>query len=94
MPEFLARFARTHASWSAADTTIEDHLVSLADKIWKAARVPDLEDLIFARIASARGTPRWQAFTELDDILQQLADGADRRLAYQAWHPVDSRGAH
>jgi HD superfamily phosphodiesterase len=84
----LARFARSHASWTAPDTTIDDHLVSLADKIWKAKRVPDLEDLITAELATASGIERWQAFGELDDILTGLAAGADDRLAYQARHPV------
>src|SRR5512139_54642 len=31
VPPQLARYARTHASWTAPDTTIDDHLVSLAD---------------------------------------------------------------
>jgi hypothetical protein len=84
----LARFARTHASWAAPDTTIDDHLVSLADKIWKAKRVPDLEDLITTELAAACSIERWQAFAELDDILSDLAADADDRLAYQARHPV------
>ncbi|WP_346104063.1 hypothetical protein [Nonomuraea maheshkhaliensis] len=41
-----ARFAATHASWTRQDVGLEDLLVSLADKIWKNKRVPDLEDLI------------------------------------------------
>jgi hypothetical protein len=88
VPARLARFARTHASWTAPDTAIDDHLVSLADKIWKAKRVPDLEDLVTSEIAAACGIERWQAFAELDDILDDLAAGADDRLAYQARHPV------
>ncbi|MEJ3748646.1 HD domain-containing protein [Actinomycetes bacterium KLBMP 9797] len=88
VPHRLARFARTHASWTDPDTTIDDHLVSLADKIWKAKRVPDLEDLITTELAAACGLERWQAFTALDDILDELAAGADDRLAYQTRHPV------
>ena len=88
VPARLARFARTHASWTGPDTTIDDHLVSLADKIWKAKRVPDLEDLVIARLVTACGTEQWQAFAQLDDILDGLAVGADHRLAYQASHTV------
>jgi hypothetical protein len=84
----LARFARTHASWTDPDTTLDDHLVSLADKIWKAKRVSDLEDLVTAEIATTCGLARWQAFATLDDILDDLAAEADGRLAYQARHPV------
>jgi hypothetical protein len=88
IPEELARFARTHGDWSASGLTVEDHLVSVADKIWKAKRVPDLEDLVIAAVADACGLERWEAFGILDDILDELAAGADDRLAYQARHPV------
>ncbi|SNS88309.1 hypothetical protein SAMN05421812_102202 [Asanoa hainanensis] len=84
----LARFAGTHGSWTAPHTTIDDHLVSLADKIWKAKRVEDLEDLVTARIAVDCGIARWEAFSGLDDILDAIAAGADERLAYQARHPA------
>jgi HD superfamily phosphodiesterase len=88
VPHRLARFARTHASWTDPDTTIDDHLVSLADKIWKAKRVPDLEDRVIDALAAADGLARWEAFGSLDDILDELATGADARLAYQARHPA------
>jgi HD superfamily phosphodiesterase len=86
-----ARFARTHASWTAPDVAIEDLLVSLADKVWKAKRVPDLEDLIVARICAATGESPWQAFMALDDISTRIAGDADARLAFQARHPIGSR---
>ncbi|GIF65920.1 phosphohydrolase [Asanoa ishikariensis] len=84
----LARFAGTHGSWTAPGTTVDDHLVSLADKVWKAKRVPDLEDLVIARLAADCGVARWEAFAGLDDILDAIAAGADERLAYQARHPA------
>jgi hypothetical protein len=88
VPARLARFARTHAGWTDPDTTIDDHLVSLADKIWKAKRVPDLEDLVTVHLAATCGIERWLAFARLDEVLDGLAAGADHRLAYQAGHPV------
>ncbi len=91
VPPRLARYARTHATWTAPDTTIEDHLVSLADKIWKARRVTDLEDLVTDALATASGVDRWQAFSDLDDILTDLASGADIRLAHQSRHPITAR---
>ncbi|GAB7038622.1 MULTISPECIES: HD domain-containing protein [Catenuloplanes] len=84
-PEPLARSARDHASWTRPDIRTEDLLIALADKIWKAKRVPELEDLVIDRLAA---TDRWAAFLRLDDVLQGLADGADARLAFQAAHPV------
>ena len=88
VPPRLARYARTHATWTAPDTTTEDHLVSLADKIWKARRVPDLEDLVTIALATASGVDRWQAFSDLDNILTELATGAEDRLAYQNRHLI------
>lgn len=85
----LARFAGTHAAWAAdPDVGIEDLLVSLADKVWKNKRVSELEDLVIGRLAGASGRPVWEEFLALDDLLVSLGAGADRRLAFQAVHPV------
>lgn len=83
-----ARFARTHGSWTTADVRMEDLLVSLADKIWKAKRVPELEQLVVARLAANGGQQPWQVFMALDDELNRIATDADRRLAFQAGYPV------
>ncbi|MFB4273857.1 MULTISPECIES: HD domain-containing protein [unclassified Nonomuraea] len=88
VPERLARFARTHASWTEEGTTLEDHLVSLADKVWKAKRVPGLEQLVVDRLAGA--APAWQVFMELDDLLTGIAGAADARLAFQNAYPAAS----
>ncbi|TDD71489.1 HDIG domain-containing metalloprotein [Actinomadura rubrisoli] len=87
--ERLARFARTHASWDGPDIGIDDLLVSLADKVWKAKRVPGLEKRVVDALAAASGRERWQAFMDLDDACDRLAAGADRRLAFQAAYPVN-----
>jgi hypothetical protein len=85
--ERLARFAGTHGSWSAA-SSLEELLVSLADKVWKAKRVQDLEELVTARLAVVAGLEPWEAFMALDDELDRIASGADARLAYQSSHPI------
>jgi HD domain-containing protein len=82
--EDLARFARTHGSWSAPDVTGEDLLVSLADKVWKAKRVPDLEE----RVIGWLGGPAWETFMALDDELSRIASEADSRLAFQGSYPT------
>ncbi|WP_240521662.1 HD domain-containing protein [Amycolatopsis vastitatis] len=82
--EASARFARTHGSWDAADVTFEDLLVSLADKVWKGKRVPELEQRVTARL----GGPAWETFLALDDELERIAAGADARLAFQAAYPT------
>ncbi len=92
--ERLARFARTHASWTEVDIGVEDLLVSLADKAWKAKRVPELEQSLVDRFAAASGQRAWQVFLALDDELDRIAADADHRLAVQSSHPIASpRGA-
>lgn len=83
-----ARFAAGHASWAEPGTGPEDLLVSLADKIWKNKRVPELEDLVVAALAGASGREVWEEFIALDELLTRIGDGADRRLAFQASFPV------
>ncbi|WP_406864636.1 HD domain-containing protein [Streptomyces sp. HUAS MG47] len=85
----LARFAGSHARWDAEGVGVEDLLVSLADKVWKNKRVPELEDRVVAELARAGGLPVWEAFLRLDEELTRIGDGAEERLAYQAAHPVD-----
>ncbi|HWS35008.1 MAG TPA: HD domain-containing protein [Actinoplanes sp.] len=87
----LARFAGTHGSWQETGVTVEDLLVSVADKVWKAQRVEDLEQLLADRIARAGELAGWEAFLSLDDCLERLAARADGRLAFQNAFPVGSR---
>ncbi|GHF68347.1 phosphohydrolase [Kitasatospora xanthocidica] len=88
VPERLARFARSHASWAGPGVTVEELLVSLADKAWKNKRVPDLEDRVVDRLAAATGRERWEAFLALDDLLTRIGEDAPRRLGVQAGYPV------
>jgi hypothetical protein len=95
----VARFARTHAAWNAADATIEDLFVALADKVWKGRREVDLEQLLIDRIASETGDERWEVFAQLDEMLAAAASEADGRLAFQNQYPGISprnseRGPH
>ncbi|WP_259464742.1 HD domain-containing protein [Streptomyces sp. TLI_171] len=84
----LARFAAGHACWGPS-SGVEDLLVSLADKVWKNKRLPELEDLLVDALVRAGGGERWAEFLALDEELTDLGDGAEARLAYQARFPVD-----
>ncbi|MGW2841792.1 HD domain-containing protein [Streptomyces sp. NPDC001493] len=84
----LARFAGTHGTWTAPGVTLEDLLVSTADKIWKNKRVPELEDLVVRRLVRATGRPQWEEYLALDEVLERVGEVADRRLAFQASYPV------
>lgn len=85
----LARFAATHANWDGPATTIEDLLVSTADKVWKDKRVPDLENRLVRELASATGREPWEEYLALDDLLTRLGTDAGHRLAFQAAFPID-----
>ncbi|MGI5374117.1 HD domain-containing protein [Streptomyces sp. CA-251387] len=84
----LARFAGTHGAWADPAATFEDLLVSTADKVWKNKRVPELEDLVIARLVQETGRQRWEEYLALDEFLGHIGDGADHRLAFQASFPV------
>lgn len=84
----LARFAATHAAWTQPGIQIEDLLISVADKVWKNKRVPDLEDLVVSRLAEASGRSAWEEFLAFDDLLTSIGEDADGRLAFQAAYPV------
>lgn len=86
----LARFAGSHASWDVQGVGIEDLLVSLADKIWKNKRVPDLEDLVVVELSRSSGRAAWEEFMNLDEVLTRVGDGSDERLAFQMSYPVHS----
>ncbi len=62
--------------------------MSTADKVWKNKRLPELEDLVVARLAQATGGQRWEEYLAFDDLLTRIGDGADGRLAFQASFPV------
>jgi hypothetical protein len=63
-------------------------LVSVADKVWKAKRVTELEDLVVGHLAAATGRERWAAFSAFDQALESIAQGADDRLAFQSRYPI------
>ena len=90
IPSALARFAETHGQHAvAANTTIEDLLVSLADTCWKGKRDRELEERIVEERAAQGSYDRWVTFLNIDDIIEQIAAGAERRLAWQALFAVD-----
>ena len=84
----LARFAGTHSSWSAPGITIEDLMVSLADKSWKNKRVSELEDLVIERLTRVAGQEKWAAFLALDGLLSRIGKDADQRMALQTSFPA------
>ena len=85
--EEKSQFAASHALWSES-STLEELAVSLADKIWKGSRVPELEDLAAAKIAAVTNRERWEVFRSLDTIIQAIARDSDKRLFFQNKFPA------
>lgn len=79
----LARFARTHGSWSREELPLEDLLVALADAIWKGQRLESLEKKVVNQIAMMTKLEEWEVFSELDGLLEEIASRGDERLAWQ-----------
>lgn len=79
-----ARFAWTHGNWSGAEITLEDLIVALADKSWKGKRIEPLETRIAEMLSVASSKRIWDCYAKLDTILEEIAKGADQKLAWQA----------
>lgn len=69
---------------------VEDLLVSLADKIWKNMRVPELEDLVVARLAATSGRSAWEEFLLLDNLLASIGQDADSKARLPSRLPGSS----
>lgn len=80
----VARVCRSHAQWRELAETFEELIIALADKLWKGARVVELEELVIDRAAVAAGRDRWDLFTDLDGLFETVASGADARLLRSA----------
>ena len=76
----VARVCRSHAQWRDVAETLEELVIALADKLWKGARVVELEELVIERASAAAGRNRWDLFTELDAMFERVASEADSRL--------------
>jgi hypothetical protein len=47
-----------------------------------------LEQHVADRLTAATGDDPWAVFIALDDIIENIAAGADKRLAWQAGFPI------
>ena len=88
VPHERARFAFTHANWDGEHIRLEDLLVALADKCWKGKRIDALKTRTAVRLSAATGRPQGKCYAQLDAILQELAQEADKRLAWQGSFPA------
>jgi len=76
----VARVCRSHAQWRELPASFDELVVALADKLWKGARVRELEERVINAAAEAVGRGRWDVFTELDGLFEEVAAAGQDRL--------------
>ena len=79
-----ARFSATHRTWRTQPVAIEDLIVALADTCWKGSRDAVLEQQVIAYIQVVQPEEPWETMLFVDQLVEDLAVGADARLAWQA----------
>lgn len=81
VPSELAAIAATHAAWAAPERSLEERLVTLADKLWKGSRRGGLEQLVVAGVAARTGRGEWDVLLDLDPLFADIARDGTLRLA-------------
>lgn len=76
----VARVCRSHAQWRTVAQTTEELLVALSDKLWKGARNAELEEFAIDQLAAMQSKDRWDCFTDLDSLFEDIASTAQTRL--------------
>jgi hypothetical protein len=76
----VARCCVSHAAWHADEVSFEERSVALADKLWKGRREPELELHIVDEVAARLHVGRWDVFTQLDAVFEEIAAGGADRL--------------
>ncbi|MEO1482283.1 MAG: HD domain-containing protein [Myxococcota bacterium] len=84
----IAALARTHGDVLSHSPKLDEYLVVLADKLWKAKRDEPLEAAFVRVVAEATGEEAWAVFDWFDDLACRITANADERLRWQAQHPV------
>jgi hypothetical protein len=76
----IARCCVTHATWHGDEVTFEERSIALADKLWKGKREASLELAVIDGAAAQLEVDRWDVFSQLDEVFEQIASGGLARL--------------
>lgn len=76
----VARCCVSHAAWQADGVCFEERSVALADKLWKGKREQALELRVVDDAAAVLCIDRWDVFTRLDSVFEEIAAGGADRL--------------
>jgi len=76
----IARCCVTHAKWQGEEVSFEERSIALADKLWKGKREEALELAVIDGVATQLHVKRWDVFTRLDGLFEDIAAGGSERL--------------
>jgi hypothetical protein len=76
----VARCCVTHAKWHGEDVSFEERSIALADKLWKGKREESLELAVIDGVAARLQLDRWDVFTRLDEVFEQISSDGPARL--------------
>jgi len=76
----VARCCVSHAKWQDASVSFEERSVALADKLWKGKREEALELFVIDEVACKLRMDRWEVFSRLDSVFEEIAAGGTDRL--------------
>ena len=80
----VARVCLSHARWNEMKCSIEELLIALSDKLWKGKRVETLELYVIDELARILSVERWDIFSDLDAVFEDIATGGYERLQRSA----------
>lgn len=77
----IAQSCVSPASWQAEGVSFEELTVALADKLWKGKCESELEMLVIDQATQRTQKDRWDLFTQLDTLFEEIASEGEIRLA-------------
>ncbi len=80
-PAKLARVCLSHARYDEMPVSFEEHLIALADTLWKGHRKNALELKVIDQIADQLSKERWDVFMQIDTLFERIAMKGDDRLS-------------
>ncbi|WP_199724833.1 HD domain-containing protein [Noviherbaspirillum saxi] len=76
----VAQCCVSHAQWQGSEVSFEERSIALADKLWKGKREEALELLVIDDVAARLGVDRWDVFSRLDSVFEEIAAEGGERL--------------
>ncbi len=81
LPADVCAICESHADWQPLSRSLEELLVTLADKLWKGKRIAQLEERVIKIVAEQAGMDLWAVYPSLDEAFEAIAGAGDNRLS-------------